>query len=248
MYPVLFSVGGFEITSFGVMVALGALAGAWLFGRELEARGLGYASSLAITGLIAGLAGAKLLWTVEHFGEEPTLDLLTSRGGLSWFGGLVGGVGVGLLVVRYRRWPLVALLAAAAPAVAVGQLLGRIGCFLVGDDYGLPTSLPWGVAFPEGVPPTNVPVHPTQIYEALFLGLLAWLLVRWRRQGLPDRLLLARYCVLAGGFRFALEFVRVNVRVAAGLTVAQYASLALVAAGFVLLALSRRHPAAARAA
>ena len=240
MYPVLFRIGGFEITSFGVMVALGALAGAWVFGRELDARRLGHASSLAVSGLIAGLAGAKLLWVVEHMGEEPTFELLTSRGGLSWFGGLVGGVGLGLLVVAYRRWPLMPLLAAAAPAVAVGQMLGRVGCFLVGDDYGLPTRLPWGVAFPEGLPPTTVPVHPTQIYEALFLGLLAWLLVRWRRQGLPDRLLLARYCLLAGGFRFALEFVRVNVRVAAGLTVAQYASLLLIVAGLALLATSRR--------
>lgn len=243
MYPVLFSIGSLEITSFGLMVALGALAGAWVFGREVEARRLGFASNLALTGIIAGLVGAKLLWTFEHLGEEPTLDLLTSRGGLSWFGGLVGGVGVGLLLVLYRRWPLVPLLAAAAPAVAVGQLLGRVGCFLVGDDYGLPTGLPWGVAFPRGLPPTTVPVHPTQIYEAVFLALLAWLLLRWRRHGLGDRLLLARYCLLAGGFRFALEFVRVNVRVAAGLTVAQHASLALVVAGLVLLALPRRQPA-----
>jgi phosphatidylglycerol---prolipoprotein diacylglyceryl transferase len=245
MYPVLLRIGGLEITSFGVMVALGALAGAWVFGRELEARGLGHASNLAFTGLIAGLVGAKLLWVAEHFGEEPALDLLTSRGGLSWFGGLVGGVGVGLLVVVYRRWPLIPLLAAAAPAVAVGQMLGRVGCFLVGDDYGLPTRLPWGVAFPEGLPPTIVPVHPTQIYEAVFLALLAWLLVRWRRWGVPDRLLLVRYCLLAGAFRFALEFVRVNVRVAAGLTVAQYASLALVLAGLALLATYRRPVAAA---
>lgn len=241
MYPVLFRIGGLEITSFGVLVALGALAGAWVFGRELDARRLSHASGLAVTALIAGLVGAKLLWVAEHLGEEPAFELLTSRGGLSWFGGLAGGVSVGLLVVAYRRWPLVPLLAAAAPAVAVGQMLGRVGCFLVGDDYGLPTGLPWGVAFPEGLPPTTVPVHPTQIYEAVFLGLLAWLLVRWRRQGLPDRSLLVRYCLLAGVFRFALEFVRVNVRVAAGLTVAQYASLALVAAG-LLLALPPRRP------
>jgi phosphatidylglycerol:prolipoprotein diacylglycerol transferase len=244
MYPILFRLGGLEVTSFGVLVALGALAGIWLFGRELEARGLAHASNLALVGLIAGLAGAKLLWVAEHHGEGPTLELLTSRGGLSWFGGLVGGVGAGLAVVRYRRWPLLPLLAAAAPAVAVGQALGRVGCFFVGDDYGLPTSLPWGVAFPQGLPPTPVPVHPTQLYEAAFLALLAWGLVRWRRSGVADRTLLARYCLLAGGFRFGLEFVRVNVRVAAGLTLAQYASLALVVAGLVWLAASRRRAAA----
>jgi phosphatidylglycerol:prolipoprotein diacylglycerol transferase len=240
MYPVLFSIGGFAITSFGVMVALGLLAGVWLFGRELEARGLGQASEVATIGAVAGLAGAKLLWTAEHLGESPVLDLLTDRGGLSWFGGLVGGAATGLAVVLARRWPVLPLLAAAAPAVALGQAIGRVGCFLVGDDYGRPTSLPWGVAFPKGLPPTLVPVHPTQLYEAVFLAGLAWVLVRWRRGGLADRAIVVRYCVLAGAFRFLLEFVRVNVRVAAGLTVAQLASLALVAAGLVLLALGPR--------
>ena len=242
MYPVLFRVAGLEITSFGVMVALGALAGAWLFGRELDARRMGYASNLAFVGLLGGLVGAKLLWVAEHRGEEPVLALLTSRGGLSWFGGLVGGVGVGLLVVLHRRWPLVPLLAAAAPAIALGQALGRVGCFLVGDDYGLPTSLPWGVAFPRGLPPTLVRVHPTQLYEAAFLGTLALLLLRWRARGTRDRLLLARYALLAGVFRFGLEFVRTNVRVAGGLTVAQYASIGLLAAGLWLLLSARPEP------
>ena len=244
MFPVLFRIGSFELTSFGLMVALGALAGAWIFGRELDARGLGHASGLAATGILAGLLGAKLLWVAEHRGEEPLLDLVFSRGGLSWFGGLVLGVGVCLAVVWRRRWPLVPLLAAAAPAVAVGQMLGRVGCFLVGDDYGLPTSLPWGVAFPKGLPPTPVPVHPTQLYEAAFLGILAALLVYWRRRGVADRTLVARYALLAGGFRFLLEFLRVNVRVAGGLTVAQYAALALLVAGLVLIATRPRARAA----
>ncbi len=236
MYPVLLRLGGFEVTSFGVMVALGAVAGGWLFAREAEARRLPQASNLALVGVLAGLVGAKLLWTAEHRGEEPLLALLTSRGGLSWFGGLVGGVGTALLLVLYRRWPLHPLLAAAAPALALGQALGRIGCFLVGDDYGLPTSLPWGVAFPRGLPPTLRPVHPTQLYEAAFLGALTLLLLHWRRQGARDRQLLARYALLAGGFRFGLEFLRTNVRVAGGLTVAQYASLGLLALGLWLLA------------
>jgi phosphatidylglycerol:prolipoprotein diacylglycerol transferase len=235
MYPTLFRIGSVEVTSFGLMVALGALLGAWLFRRELDARRLDVASDLAVIGVVPGVLGAKLLWVVEHYGEETTLALLTSRSGLSWFGGLVGGVGVSLLIVLRRRWPLLPLLAAAAPAMAAGQMVGRVGCFLVGDDYGLPTDLPWGVAFPRGLPPTLDPVHPTQLYEAAFLGMLAARLLYWRRRGLPDRLLVARYCLLAGGFRFVLEFVRVNVRVAGGLTVAQYASIALFVAGGWLL-------------
>jgi phosphatidylglycerol:prolipoprotein diacylglycerol transferase len=250
VYPVLFRIAGLEITSFGVMVALGALAGAWLFGRQLDARRMGYASNLAFVGVLAGLAGAKLLWVAEHHGEEPLVALLTSRGGLSWFGGLVGGVGVCLLIVLGRRWPLLPLLAAAAPALALGQAIGRIGCFLVGDDYGLPTALPWGVAFPRGLPPTALRVHPTQLYEAAFLGVLTLLLVRWRAHGAADRLLLARYALLAGAFRFGLEFVRTNVRVAGGLTVAQYAAIGLLLAGLWLLVSARlelrREPATGR--
>jgi len=128
------------------------------------------------------------------------------------------------------------VLAAATPALAVGQMLGRIGCFLVGDDYGHPTSLPWGVAFPQGLPPTTERVHPTQIYEAIFLAFFAWVLILWRRRGLSDRTVLGRYFVGVGAFRFALEFVRVNTRVLGPLTVAHLFSLAVVALGAVLLA------------
>jgi phosphatidylglycerol:prolipoprotein diacylglycerol transferase len=92
-------------------------------------------------------------------------------------------------------------------------LIGRIGCFLVGDDYGRPTDLPWGVAFPEGLPPTTTSVHPTQLYEAVGLGVLGWLLLGWRRSGVPDAIVLGRYLIGAGALRFVIEFVRVNERV-----------------------------------
>ena len=114
------------------------------------------------------MAGAKLLWVFEHLGEEPAIDLLLSRGGMSWFGGFAGGVLAGLVVMQRKRLPKVAILAAATPALAVGHAIGRIGCFLVGDDYGRPTDLPWGIAFPDGLPPTTVRVHPTQICLPLY--------------------------------------------------------------------------------
>ncbi len=135
------------------------------------------------------------------------------------------------------------IVAAATPALAVGHLLGRIGCFLVGDDYGRPTSLPWGVAFPEGLPPTDVPVHPTQLYEAAFLAVLMWLLIRWRRAGVDNRTVIGRYLVLTGVARFLIEFIRVNVRVALGLTVAQYGALIVALAGILLIWAGRSRPA-----
>ena len=241
MYPVLFRIGDFEVTSFGVMVALAALVGLWLFRRELRWSGLPLdATDAGLVGVVGGLVGAKLLWTVEHATEAPLLELLLSRGGLSWYGGLIGGVGIGLAYIAFKRWPIVPILAAATPALAFGHLIGRIGCFLVGDDYGTPSTLPWAVAFPEGLPPTTVPVHPTQLYEAIGLGLLGWVLIQWRRRGVSDATVLGRYLVSAGALRFGIEFLRVNERVAFGLSVAHLVSIAAIALGGIVLVIA--HP------
>src|SRR5215212_4532962 len=125
MYPVLVRIGGFDITSFGAMVAIAALVGIWMFRRELAANHLPEgAVDGAITGIIAGLAGAKLLWVIEHRGEEPLLSLLLSRGGLSWFGGLAGGIGAALAYFVARAYPLVPTIAAASPALAIGHAIG----------------------------------------------------------------------------------------------------------------------------
>lgn len=241
MYPTLFRFGDFEVTTFGLLVALGALAGLRIFHRELVRSGLPTDGvDAALIGVVGGLVGAKLIWAIEFRHEAPFLSLLTSRGGLSWFGGFVGGVGAGLWALRWRRIPLVAALAAASPALAIGHAIGRVGCFLVGDDYGRPSDLPWAVAFPRGLPPTTVPVHPTQLYEAAGLVLIAWLLVRWRRNGIRDVAVFGRYLVLAGALRFAIEFVRVNAQIAGPLTLAQLFSGALVAAGLVILMRNRQ--------
>lgn len=243
MYPTLFRIGDFEVTSFGVMVAVAALVGLWLFGRELARSGLPQdATDAAVAGVLGGLVGAKVLWTIEFMGGEPAFDLLFSRGGLSWFGGLLGGVGTGLWVLHRKRIPIVPALSAAAPALAIGHAIGRIGCFLVGDDYGRPTDLPWAVAFPEGRPPTFVPVHPTQLYEALALAAVMWALLVWRRRGVDDAAVLGRYFVLAGSIRFAIEFIRVNLRILGPLTLAHLISAGVVGLGVWLLVRSRPEP------
>ena len=227
-----------------MLVAIGAIVGLWLFERELRRAGLpAGAIDAGFAGVIGGLAGAKLLWVTEHAGEAPMAQLLLSRGGMSWFGGFAGGVVAGLVLMRRDRLPITAVLAAATPGLAVGHAIGRIGCFLVGDDYGRPSDLPWAVAFPEGLPPTTIPVHPTQLYEAAALIPIAWLLLRWRRQGRPDRSVLGAYFVMAGTLRFAIEFLRVNTRVLGPLTVAHLASAGVALVGLALLA---RPPASER--
>jgi phosphatidylglycerol:prolipoprotein diacylglycerol transferase len=247
MYPTLFTIRGFEVTTFGVMLAVAALVGLWILRGELRRSKLpDTALDAAIAGVLGGMIGAKLLWVVEHRGEEPMLSLLLSRGGMSWFGGFAGGILAGLWVMRRQHLPKIAVLAAATPALAIGHAIGRIGCFLVGDDYGQPSDLPWAVAFPRGLPPTIVPVHPTQLYEAVALVPLAWLLVRWRREGRPDTLVLGSYLIIAGTIRFAIEFLRVNVRVLGVLTVAHIASLLVIAVGVWFLSTGERRPALSR--
>jgi phosphatidylglycerol---prolipoprotein diacylglyceryl transferase len=133
------------------------------------------------------------------------------------------------------RLPIVPTLAASTPALAIGHAIGRIGCFLVGDDYGRPTNLPWAVAFPRGLPPTDIPVHPTQLYEMAALFVVAWLLIIWRRRGVADAIVLGRYLVLTGAIRFAIEFVRVNARILGPFTLAHLVSLALMIVGAAVL-------------
>jgi len=244
MYPVLFRIGEYEITSFGVLVAVAALAGIFLFDRERRRSGLpDGALDAAMAGVFGGLAGAKLVWALEHMGREgPFMELLFSRGGLSWFGGFAGGVCAGILVLRWRRLSTIRVLAAATPALAIAHAIGRVGCFLVGDDYGLPSDLPWAVAFPEGLPPTSVPVHPTQLYEMVALLPVAWLLMRWRHAGRPDRFVLGAYLVSTGLIRFAIEFLRLRQSLVGPLAVAHVAALIAVIAGVALLYASRKDP------
>lgn len=236
MYPVLFRIGDFEITSFGVLVAVGALVGLWIFRRELMYSGLPEnGADAGLAGVFGGVAGAKLLWVFEHLDEAPFFDLLFSRGGMSWFGGFAGGLLAGILVMYARRLPVIPALSAATPALAIGHAIGRVGCLLVGDDYGRPTGLPWGIVLPQGLPPTTVPVHPTMIYEAVALVPFAWGLIRMRRAGTSDSVVLGTYLAGAGVIRFVIEFLRINERVVGPLSVAHLASLLAIGAGAALL-------------
>ena len=231
-----------------MLVAVAGLVGLWLFDRERRRSGLPDESAdAAIAGVVGGLAGAKLVWAIEHAGwQGPFLDLLLSRGGLSWYGGFAGGLIAGLALLHRRRIPIVPVLAAATPALAVGHAIGRIGCFLVGDDYGVPSDLPWAIDFPAGLPPTTTPVHPTQLYEMAALLSVAWMLFRWRRQQRPDRFVLGAYLIAAGAVRFLIEFLRMRESLVGPFAVAHVLSLVAVAAGVSLIAGPKPRPTSVR--
>lgn len=199
--------------------------------------------------MLGGLVGAKLVWALEHAGRQGAfLDLLLSRGGLSWFGGFAGGLTAGVALLHRRRIPIVSVLAAATPALAIAHAIGRIGCFLVGDDYGTPSDLPWAVAFPNGLPPTTTAVHPTQLYEMLALLPIAWALVRWRRQRRPDAFVLGAYLMATGSVRFLIEFLRMRESLFGPFAVAHVLSFTAVCVGVALLSTARSSHGGDRAA
>jgi phosphatidylglycerol:prolipoprotein diacylglycerol transferase len=210
-------------------------------------------SSAVVWAAIGGIVGARL-WIVldawDEFVRAPAGFLLTG-GGFVWYGGLVGGAVAMTLYFRRHGIPWLQGADAAAPALALGQAIGRIGCQLAGDgDWGTETTLPWGMAYPHAVvgwdKPPGVRVHPTPLYEcALYLAVFAFLW-RLRREPAADGTAIAWYLVLAGAARFAVEFVRINPPVALHLTQAQIVSLVLVATGAASLVLRRAwRPAAA---
>ena len=226
----------------GVSILLGALAAALATSRALSRVGLAaeYAWELLPFAVIGGTAGAKLWAGIETFftpGEPDFWTVLASRGGATFYGGLALGAAAVLAKIAWDRAPLRAVTLAIAPGLALGQAIGRIGCFLVGDDYGVPTSLPWGMAFPHGAPPTLERVHPAQLYESLWLFAAA--VVLWRRIG-RSRLLFGEYLLLQGAGRFAIELVRTNPRTLGPLTTSQGIALGCIAVG--ALALRRARP------
>jgi phosphatidylglycerol:prolipoprotein diacylglycerol transferase len=242
MYPELFRIGDFVISTFGVMMAIAFLTGSWITARRMEEEGLDpdLAWSLLVWVMIGGILGSKLYFAVDvHLRTGvPFTQLLFARDGITWYGGLVMGIVVGAIGCRVHGVSIKKVMDCTAVAVAVGQALGRVGCFLVGDDYGVPTGLPWGIAFPDGAPPTLVAVHPTQLYEVLWLLPVAALL--WRRRH-RSPFLFGEYLVANGFGRIFIETLRVNPKVAFGLTEPQIVGAVLVVLGVSSWLYFQRH-------
>ena len=254
VYPFIIDLGPLEITGYGIMMMVGFLLGGWLIGLELRRRGLreDYAAEITIAAVIGGVIGAKL-WFVVLTGD---LDALISRGGLVWYGGLIGG-SIAVVLNGWRlRVPIRWTAHLVAPALAAAYALGRVGCFLVNDDYGIPTDLPWGMRFRQGLPPstaenmqslfgipvpegvdpsTVLAVHPTQIYETIAMLVAFAVLWRWRKREWGTGALFGMYLVFAGVERFLVEFVRAKDDRFLGIfTVAQLTSLILAAVGIAV--------------
>ncbi len=253
VYPLVFNIGPLTVTGFGVMMMLGFFTAGWVIQQQLADKGLSkaYAEHIIIAGVVGGIIGAKLWYVALH----PSSASLFSRGGLVWYGGFLGGAAAILLNGWRLHVPTRFTMEIAAPAVAVGHGIGRVGCFVVQDDYGIPTSLPWGLRFPEGVPPTTagnlrawgieippeipahevLAVHPTQLYEVAAMLFVFWLLWRLRNHAHAMGWLSAVYLIGVGIERFLIEFIRAkDDRMLAGFTIAQLTSVVILIVGVML--------------
>jgi phosphatidylglycerol:prolipoprotein diacylglycerol transferase len=174
------------VPTFGLMVATAMLAAYYVLRADLARRGIaaaesGLAEALIAIPCLAGIVGAKLYHVLETPRElfANPLGEIFSQFGFAWFGGMIAGIAAFVWVARRHGVALLVALDAGSPAAALGYGIGRIGCFLSGDgDYGIPTSLPWGMSFPNGLVPTDERVHPTPIYELIVACAIAWVL--WR--------------------------------------------------------------------
>jgi phosphatidylglycerol:prolipoprotein diacylglycerol transferase len=275
MYPILFRLpewfpflGGQPVTSFGVMLLLAFLSAGLVHRSETKRLGGNPETTwdLLFMAILGGILGAKLYYMLLNLPRliEDPMSLILARGGLVWYGGFIGGLSLVIWKIKKSGLSLPQQADMIAPGLALAYGVGRIGCFLVGDDWGRPTGSWVGIRFPQGAPPTRVdiierqfgiqvdpalvaeygdivPVHPTQLYEILLSILIFVFLWSIRRHGHRAGWLFMAWLALAGIERFGVEFFRAkDDRFFGFLTLAQVISLILVFVGGVGLTKLRK--------
>ena len=248
MHPILFEVGDWPVYSYGVLLALAYLAGLQL--AVVRARRVGLDGArvmdLGIYLIIAALVGAKLMLVVvdfNYFRQQPRELLSLVRAAGVFYGGLLAAFAVAVLLIRRYRLPLWKTTDAFAPGIALGHVVGRLGCLMAGCCYGRATDVPWGITFTDPAAasnvgtPLNIPLHPTQLYEAgAELLILLFLLVTERRGRPFAGRTFWSYLLLYAISRFVIEFFRGDERGSlAGLSTSQAVSVVLAPIALVML-------------
>jgi phosphatidylglycerol:prolipoprotein diacylglycerol transferase len=247
MMPILFHIGPIPVYSFGAFMALAAIAAALTLQLELKRTGYNpeVASTMVFAAAVGGLIGARLLFIVENWSDflRTPMSYIATGAGFTWYGGFIGGALAASWVAVKNRIPWRRAADCAAPALAAGYGIGRIGCHVAGDgDWGTVTTVPWGVAYTNaiigwvhpltGVPyPPGVRVHPTPIYEFLQAVLIFGILWALRKKSYAPGSLFWLYLVLAGIARATVEIWRINPPVALGMSEAQWFGIAFAVVG-----------------
>lgn len=249
MYPILVSIGHFELRTYSVVVALVFLAGLWLSTREAARKGLDPAlvNDFALYALLGGIVGARIYFIAfsdpAYFLRNPWEILAVWRGGIGVIGALAGGLLVALWYCRRKEVPFLRFADTLAPALALGQTLGQLACLANGDSYGKPTDLPWAITYtdPRAMAPPNVALHPIELYEMGAYFLVFVLVWTTRRRFKGEGFTFLTYLAAYGVARFAMEFFRGHPAIlAAGIPAAQVFAAALVlASGLAFFMLAR---------
>lgn len=212
MYPDLVQIGNITISSYSVMVAIAYLVAYYVMGLEVKRKG--YNDSIAdwilLAALFGGLGGAKILFlfqnvTFSEFFSDP-IRFLSS--GLTFLGGLLGAILLIYVVSIWKKVSFWTITDCTAPALVLAYGIGRIGCLLVGDDYGVPTTVPWALSFPNGSPPTTEMVHPTQIYDTILMTFIFVTLWEIRKYKYSAGWMFSLTLMILGIQRFLVEFLR----------------------------------------
>jgi phosphatidylglycerol---prolipoprotein diacylglyceryl transferase len=222
MYPRLFTTDFFVLHTFGVFLAAAYMGALWWVLRSAKREGLkgDSVAGLGLWVIIGAIVGAKALMVVRFYGDylahpADLWSLATLQSAGDFYGGFIGAILAALIYFKrhpeLRAWQTADII---APAIALGQAIGRIGCFMAGDDYGRPTDLPWAVTFSDpdaadiGGAPLGIPLHPVQLYESLTCLLLFFFLVRLTRHKKFDGEIILAYSSLYALARYFLEFFR----------------------------------------
>ena len=272
MYPVLISIGDISISSFGFMIVVAFLSTNYILKKDFIRYGYdpNFADDIIFRAALGGILGSKIYYLIENAGNganeniyglvdifygiinldssQLSLGIQNFGAGLVFLGGLIGGLLMVTLFIRKKGLDWLKMADIIAPLIALGHGIGRIGCLLVGDDYGVPTNLPWGIAFPDGAPPSTAyyiekagysfpdsispstvcAVHPTQIYEMLLYFMIFIFLRKMLKKKHFDGEVFVNYLFLGGLSRFLVEFLRLNPKYYMNLSGAQYISIIMI--------------------
>ncbi len=267
MCPELFKIGPLTVYSYGLMLAIAFIVASYILTLDFKRKGIhpDLASEVTFLSLIFGIIGAKVFHLFDDWNSflQDPIGTVFSPGGLVWYGGFLFALIAVYINSRRRNLPFLVLGDSAAPAMALGYGIGRIGCHLSGDgDYGIPTDLPWGVDYsrgtyppsiafrgtevaknyPGGVVPDNTPLHPTPIYEFLLGVIIFIVLWKMRKKTDVNGKIFMWFLILHGTARFLVEFIRINPKIIFGFSEAQIISLILIAGGIIGLYYLGKNP------
>jgi phosphatidylglycerol:prolipoprotein diacylglycerol transferase len=264
MYPELLRIGNFVISSYGVVVAIAFLTATILGEIEWKRKKMDIRdfNNIFIISLISAIIGAKLMFVFENYSIKEIIrkpfEIIFSRAGFTFYGGFLGAIFFVIIYSKIKKISILKIGDTLSPSLAIGYSIGRIGCFLVGDDYGKPTNSFLGIAFPKGSPPTyakflrenfgdiikipeEIPddallkVWPTQIFETISMFFVFLILFKLRDK-LRNGKLFGLYLLLSGIERFLIEFLRMTTRsFIKPLSIAQIIAIFIIITGIIII-------------